>query len=269
MPERDKWWGEFTIEFGAAVQWEIGPMQLAVQRLPGEWVIVYKTTEMVDDQQKWRVAYSDQDPGEIDADHVARFIGQDSSEQLTVLPALADRSVVSRPFTPFTVPANEKASIYVSTPLWFTLVTGAPGRPLFEIPIQRPSDTWFGPSTREGETCYASRTFGRLHLENLTIYQHRAITQVHINNRAAIPLLVERINLPVPFLSLFHTPHNIFWTETVTMVQTGGVSLAEFHIGKEPPPEAADAALAAKPRRIPQKGMLIRAFSVLKLQGSG
>ena len=263
----DEWWGDFTVEAGAVAQWDIGPLRIAVQRLPHEWLVAHEQIEAAEDQQEWQFAYRDLDLNESGFANVSRFVYQSTPEQLTVLPALADRSVVSRPFTPFTMPADENATIYVSTPLWFTLATGMPLQTLFEIPIQRPSDTWFGSSTQEGETCYASRTYGRLNLENLTVYPHRAITEVHVHNHSAEPLLIERLNLPVPFLSLFHTPESVLWTETVTVVQTRGTSLAEFNIEKGPPPSAPGAKLTAAPRQDPQKDMLIRAFSVLKLQG--
>lgn len=262
-----KWWGDFTIEAGASAKWEIGPLRIAVQRLPHEWLVAHEQIETTGDQREWRFLYDDLNLNESDFAQVSRFVYQNTPEQITALPALADRSVVSRPLTPFTVPADENATIYVSTPLWFTLATGLPPQTLFETPIQRPSDTWFGSSTQEGETCYASRTYGRLHLENLTIYPHRAITQVNIHNNSTDPLLVERLNLPVPYLSLFYTSENLLRTETVSMVKTRGTSLVEFNIEEEVPSSATGAKLVAAPRLTPQKGMLIKAFSVLKLQG--
>lgn len=264
----DQWWGDYTFDPGASAQWEIGPLQIAVQRLPSEWLVAHEQIETTEGEQEWRFAYIDLNSNESESTHVLRFVYQSTAEVLTVLPALADRSVVSRPYRPFTVPVNESATIYLSTPLWFRLATGMPSQTLFEIPIQRPSDTWFGPSTQEGETCYASRTHGRLNLENLSASPNWAITQVHINNDSAVPLLIERLNIPVPYLSLFHTQGSILWTEAVTVVQTRSEYLAEFNIGKEPPQSATGAKLITTPRQDPQQGMLIRAFSALKLQGS-
>jgi hypothetical protein len=263
----DEWWGDYTINVGASAQWEIGPMRIAVQRLARELLVAHEQIEVAGGQQARHFTNSGLQLNESEFSHVSRFVYQSMMEQLTVLPALADRSVVSRPFTPFTVPAGENATIYVSTPLWFTLATGLPLKVLFEIPIQRLSDTWFGSSTQEGEICYASRTYGRLNLENLTVYPYRAITQVHIHNNSAVPLLVERLNLPVPYLSIFHTKESFLWTEAVTVIQTQGTSLAEFNIEKESPAAATGAKLIAAPRQDPQKGMLIKAFSALKLHG--
>jgi hypothetical protein len=51
------------------------------------------------------------------------------------------------------------------------------------------------------------------------------------------------------------------------MVQNRETSLAEFQIQKKPPLSAVNPKLISKPRQEPQKSMLIRAFSALKLQG--
>ena len=242
-------------------------MRLAVQRQQREWLVAQEYIEPTEDPQELRFAFSNLDLNEGESSDVTRIVCQSTGDRLTVRPALADRSVISRPFTPFTVPASEHATIYVSTPLWFTMATGPLTQAMFETPILRLSDTWFGSSTQEGETCYASRTYARLNLENLTNYTYRAITQVDIHNNSASPLLIERLNLPVPYLSLFCASESILWTETVTFVQKRGTSLAEFDIDKGLPLPAADAKLVATPRQNPEKGMLIRAFSVLKLQG--
>jgi hypothetical protein len=263
----NEWWGDHTFEVGNTARWEIGPLQVAVQRFPYEWLVAYEYVEMREDRQEWRFSYSDLDLDETELSHVSRYVCQSTTDQLTVLPALADRSVVSRPITPFNVGVGENTTIYISTPLWFTVSTCSPSQMLFEVAIQRPSDTWFGPSTLEGESCYASRTYARLNLENLIALPYRAVTQVHIHNTSTAPLLIERLNVPVTYLSLFQTPDNVIWTETVTVVQERSASLAEFSIEGELPSQAAGAELIAVPRQNAHKGMFIRAFSALKLQG--
>ena len=262
----NEWWGEFSFKAGTTGQWEIGPLRIAIQWLPGEWLIAHEQIEEDKANPGWRFAYSDSGLREEGWAEIARFVSQSTKEQLMVRPALADRSVVSRPFTPFTVPADEEATIYVGTPLWFTLWTGSREESLFEIPIRRPSDTWFGPSTLEGELCYASRTYGRLNRENITFSPRWALTQLHIVNQSEASLLVERINLPVPYLSLYAGTDGVLWTEAVKMAEKRNTSLAEFDIEDGPPQVASGAQLVAPPRKHPQKGMLVRAFSVLRLQ---
>jgi hypothetical protein len=268
MSESSKhWWGEFKVQEGATANWEIGPLRIAVQRYEREWYVGHERIETPDNPQEWRFSMDDSDLSLNEFADVSRLVYEKAPEKISVLPALADRSVVSRPFTPFTVPVKENATVYISTPVWFTLATGSPLQTLFETPIQRPSDTWFGSSTLEGETCYASKTRARLNLENLTLLPYRAMTTVNILNNATVPLLIERLNIPVPFLSLFQTKEGILWTEAVTVINSRPSALAEFNIDKEPPPQTASGKLVSAPRQDPQKGMLIRAFSVLKLQG--
>ena len=260
------WWGNYTMEVGACAQWEFPRLRIAVQRLTHEWVVAYETAESDNDEGPWSFSYSSVDLNQNQFDHIARYVFQTTSEQLTILPLLADRAGVSRPYMQFTVPAGEKTTIFIGTPLWFALA-GVPGGQVFEVPLRRPSDTWFGPSTREGELAYASRTYGRLNLENITLSPYLAITQVRIHNDSSAPLLIERLNLPVPFLSLFQTEEGNLFTEGVTFVQTEGTSLTKFHIEEARRVIESEAKLIALPRQNPHKGMLVRAFEVLKLQG--
>ena len=261
------WWGDYDYETGQIGEWEIGALRIAVQRQAREWLVAHRSEDKVEGSDEWRFAYAGGDLAEKDYDQISRFVYQQTAEQLAIRPALADRSVVTRPLTPFTVPAEQSATIYISTPLWFTLSNGPSSQPFFEIPIKRPSDTWFGPSTLEGEKCYAIRTRSRLTLENQAVLPYRAITEVHIRNQAHEPLLIERINIPVTYLSLYLDPASNLWTEAVTVVQDKGENLAEFHIEKDIPEPARGGELIANPRERPQKGMLIRAFSALTLQG--
>lgn len=262
----NEWWGDVTIEVDSTALWQIGPLKIAVRRLPHEWLIAYDYAGEADDEMTWSYESSDLDPSSGEFSQLFRYVFQSTTEHLTILPALADRSVVSRPNTPFTVAAAETANLYISTPLWFKVATGSPPQALLEVAVRRPSDTWFGPSTLEGETCYAIRTHGRLNLENLTVSPNRAVTEIHIHNGTTAPLPVERLNLPVPYLSLYQMPDGLLRTETVTVVQERGASLAEFNIEQELPLEAAGARLIAGPREEAHKGMLIRAFSALTLQ---
>ena len=268
MRETSKhWWGEFNVQEGATANWEIGPLRIAVQRFEREWYVSQERIETSDNPQDWHFSRDDGDVSLSKSADISRMVYERAPEQISVLPALADRSVVSKPITPFTVPVKENATVHISTPIWFTLATGSPPQTLFETPIQRPSDTWFGASTLEGETCYASKTHARLNLENLTLLPYRAMTAVNILNNSSAPLYIERLNIPVPYLSLFQTKEGILWTEAVTVINSRSSALAEFNIDKGPPPQIESEKPVSSPRQDPQKGMLIRAFSVLKLQG--
>ena len=242
------WWGKFDVEPDQTLIWHIGPLTLAIRRLAQEWQVMYNRAEiMSDDTSNWSLTSSEPPPEQFA--HTERFVFTSTAKNLMLTPMLADRSIVTRPSVPFYVPAGQETTIYVSSPLWMKIEAGDPLVTLQEMVIQRPSDTWFGSSTLEGELCYASRTQGRLKLEELPLRPHRAITPVSIRNLKDKPLFIERLNLPVTHLSLFSTSNGTLWTQTVTMIQAKDKDEAVLHIDKSPPSlHAAQATFVNGPR---------------------
>lgn len=258
------WWGRFSVNEEQTIQWQIGPLKLAVQRLLNEWQIAYERDEtLAEEANGWQLDQTAPDVNTLGYAHTERYTFDQTSPILWVLPALADRPVVTRPLNPFYIASGEKTVVFVTSPLWVSIAVDDPPKKLQEMPIRRPSDTWFGPSTMEGELCYASRTHGRLNFDNVPLQPHRAITQVTISNRAISQLLVERLSLPVPFLSLFESPDGLLWTQAVTMVHTRETGMATFDVEKSPPAQASQVKLVSEPRQIPGQNMVIRAFGVL------
>lgn len=261
---RATWWDQYSLDDGQTALWEIGPLKLAIQRQPNEWQIAYEQSEVFDPEStKWTHNPASPDMSELNFKNTERYVTGQPGKTLWMMPALADRPIITRPVIPLYVPAGEKTTIFVSSPLWVLIEVGDPPVKLQEMPILRPSDTWFGPSTMEGELCYASRTYARMNLENIPTRAHRAITQIIIDNKAGTQLLVERLNLPVPYLSLFEASDGLLWTEVVTMIRTRDTGMATFQTGKRPPKEAPKAKLASEPREKPGQNMVIRAFGAL------
>jgi len=258
----NQWWGVVGIPPGETHHWRIGPLDLWIKRLTGEWRVAYGTADdpMDSSLESERLR---EDPDLAALGEVERYAVDDTAEALTLEPALADRAIITRPETPFHVPAGEQVTVYVSTPLWVRIAAGDPPDRLREGPISRPSDTWFGPNTREGELCYASRTRFVLNLENAPMVPHRATTALLIRNRADDALSLERINLPVETLSLFQGPDGRIWTPDVRLERTAEDEFAELHVGSGEPEQAKGATRIAEPRRKPSGNAVIRAFSSL------
>ncbi|MEX2503116.1 MAG: hypothetical protein WD336_12130, partial [Trueperaceae bacterium] len=171
-----------------------------------------------------------------------------------------DRAVIVRPADPLTVPAGESVVLYVSTPLWLAIATHGPRHVLLEVPCYRPSDTWFGPSTREGDLAYASRTTARLDLADLPTRPHRAITPVQVTNRARDPLLIDRLRVPVEHLPLYGGARGL-WTPRVRLVRGGEHNdQADVQIDDGPPPQAGRSERLAPPRRTSDAGLNLRSF---------
>jgi hypothetical protein len=134
---------------------------------------------------------------------------------------------------------------------------------LLDVAATRLSDTWFGPSTMEGELCYATTTSGRLNLVDLPVRVHRAITPVRINNAGEKPLKLEKLSLPVPFLSLFDTGAHGLWTEEITLHHDERKDLAQVVVGAHPPSPYHQAQRVSTSRKTAEKSILNKTFGAL------
>ena len=111
--------------------------------------------------------------------------------------------------------------------------------------------------------CYASRTLGRLRIEDLDFHPHRAITALRLQNQASDPLLLDRVKLPVQYLSLYANKDNTFWTQAATLVRGQDGDLAELQLAKASPKEAGQVKKVADSRLKPGRNLVVRAFSKL------
>src|SRR5439155_15341357 len=134
-------WGRFELNQGEICKWRIGPLVVHAHLLKHEWLLAYERSidsHFVSFEGKARS--SAKEMAAAFEQHRYSF----SSEQnfLLFTPLLANRDVVSRPEYHFAILPGEKITVYMSTPLWLRIDTGAPQRVLEEVPITVPSDTW-------------------------------------------------------------------------------------------------------------------------------
>jgi hypothetical protein len=232
--------------------WSLGPLEVLVARHRHEWAIAWwcPRDPLADLAVKHQATWAP--PATAQA---VRFVGADTDEALRIMPMLADRDVVVRPEQAVQVPAGAEAELFVSTPVWVGFSVGSE-RPLTEIPSWRPSDTWFGANTRSGELCYSGRTRARVELDQIMKRPTRAITSVRLRNRAAAPLHLERIKIPVRHLSLFAGEQGL-WTESITLTSETEQPAVELGID-EGPPQAAGGALAISPPRLDGSPNILR-----------
>jgi hypothetical protein len=256
-----KWWGDFEIDPGAARFWQIGPFRLWATRFTQEWQLVTETTG---DALANDVLAAVEPPEEPKPDaQTSRFGFRNVPGTIRLVPAPADRAVVVKAASPFFVPPGEEISLFVSTALWLQVKAGSSSELLLDVPLHRPSDSWFGSSTREGELCYATKTGARYHLENIPRRPHRAISVVRICNRAPSQLGLERLKLPLPNLSLYRSEDGQLWTEPVTLERDEEDENATVKLGRDAPRAAGKAKRAAGPRTPAEKGLLTRSFGGL------
>ena len=254
------WWGSFDLPVGAWGRWEVGPLGLWVQRRSRDWRIAWEAgTDPLSERSKVELP-SEPPPFELEG-RVQRFGTSDPSVRLRVEPRTADRPVVTRPQDPFHLPAGDEITMYVTAPLWLRLGYGdLENKVLRELPAFRPSDTWFGPPTEEGELAYAARTVCFLSLEELPKRPHRSISAVRIRNRSEAPLPLERINLPVPRLALFRAESGQLWTQDLLLVRRGATDFAELRLSSGPPRHLGESAEPVSAPRHESTNSIVRAF---------
>lgn len=262
VDKKTTWWGKYRLAENRSMSWDIGPLRLAVHRLAQEWLVFHETDPVWLDTEETESI--DRPP--INTEMAAakgRFVFAETEDILELIPVLADRPVVTKPAIPFHVPAGQQITIYVSTPLWIRINTGEQGIILKEVAIQRPSDTWFGQSTREGELCYAGSTSGRLQLDLLPLRSFRAVTPILISNQSSSSLALEKIKLPVLYLSLFQGSRDCLWTQAVSMTRKpeGGMDVLDIREG--PPEHLQNSVLVSGPRHKVDKKILSGTLSML------
>jgi hypothetical protein len=187
---------------------------------------------------------------------LTRYATVSETDKLRILPVLPDRTVVTRPENPLTILPRTRVTLYVGSPVWARLLQGE-DEMLGDVPVSPPKEAWVGPSTREGELCYATHTYGRLVRDEAVHAPHRVMTAVTIENRAEQPFVCERVNLPVRRLSVYASVDGRLWTEAVTMQREG--ELAHLVVNEKPPAAASGATLLTGPRDLDDGGMF-RAF---------
>ncbi len=254
-------WGTFKIRLGEAGRWRLGPSTIWIKRNPREWFIAVLTgRDYLSTNSDVEIPVATEDWPSSDQAVYTRFAFSETRNQITLWPELSPISVVFSPETPVLVTPGEQVTLYVSTPLWVRLETGDPPTLLSEFPTFRPSDTWFGPNTREGERCYAVKMSGRLQLDDLASRVHRAITPIQIRNRANEMLSVDQVRLPVQLLSLYRGGDGMLWTQPVVLEREANGTSAVLHLKQEFEQDTRELKLIRSPREEHASGIVARAW---------
>jgi hypothetical protein len=233
MSKEKQWWGETAFAVNEIKEWSIGKRKIALQRLEKEWLVWNQ--ELTNESSANINIRSLKTTEDYNESPYSRHLLNQTEDSIIVVPMLADRPIVARPATLLNILPGEQIQLYVSSPLWFCLKTTDHSVPMLDIPFFRPSDSWFGPSTMEGELCYAKYTDAKVDLSKLEKRAHRAITKVLIINQHTETLKIERINLPVPFLTLYEDNQLGFWTQEVEITHNSDNDKAGLRLRKRLP----------------------------------
>lgn len=260
--DRPHWWGERKLAEDEVLHGRLGTLELWLQRGPTEWTVITRHGDAMERAPQFVLPWRDSTPAHSGPGILAaRFAFRRTADRLVLTPALAPRPVVVHTEAPLVIPGGEEATVYMSLPLW--LRASANGESLLDIPVVPQSDTWFGAIIGPGELCYASRSRGRLRLEDLPATPLRARAAIRVRNAAAGALPVDGLRLPAPFLSLYADGSGQLWTESVLVDHEQEGEMAALDFGAGPPREAAGAERVAGPRNAPERRAFVHTFSGL------
>lgn len=258
--QRQKWWGEFDLEPGTWARWTIGPKQFFARTLENEWRFAWQTSDDILSEEIHFEPRIENEP-DWDAFDTRRYAIKSAESGLRITPKLSDRPVIVRPETPLFLPPRQHATLYVSTGVWLSVGPAAdPPVEFFEIPVFRGSDTWFGPSTVEGELCYASITSARTEVDLLAKVPHRAFTPIDITNNGEDSLQIEALRVPVTLLALYAGSSGRLWTEKITFERDQGESAASLRISSHEAMQSVKEQRLSAPRETSHAG-IVHSFS--------
>ena len=262
------WWGKHHLALNQRWCWYMGQRAFVIERRESEWIVSnIETAEESNDELKsddcQHTPFNLINEKQQKKGSVVRYLQANTPDTLTILPYLADRSVIARPSHPLHILPGQQVYLYVSTPLWFTASVADIDVKMLDLPFWRPSDSWFGASKSDGELCYAKYTDARLELSMIERRPHRAITPIKIINRHKDTLMIERLNLPVTLLNLYSDQDGQLWTQSCTITRNANHDAAELDLAKHAPTEATGAKHVVSPRIKSEKPTLIKSLSSL------
>jgi hypothetical protein len=88
------------------------------------------------------------------------------------------------------------------------------------------------------------------------------MTELRIRNAANDMLRLEKVNLSVPYLSIYSGHDGVLWTESVLLERTSSTTIGRLQIGHPPVASEVDKLTSARLTSEPG-GVLVRAFSAL------
>tara|TARA_R100000322_G_scaffold135550_2_gene91458 strand:- start:39 stop:836 length:798 start_codon:yes stop_codon:yes gene_type:complete len=247
------WWEPVDIEVEQIRHYAVGPVSVYLQRRQSEWLLAWENFPDSEDYYRVISEAVSEIPQHLT---VNRYVFQRPPRRFRLKPRLLDRPIVVKTNQPVRIPSGESITFFISSPVCVSVELQDPDTVLQELDTLRLSDTWFGPSTRVGELCYATKTHARNEKSDMPLRPHRAVTPVNIRNQSDAILAIEKLSIPVPFLRVYGHADGTLWTEPVSLEHTEDNQLAKMEIGRQP----AGAVALAEARTPPARNNVVRAF---------
>lgn len=251
MPQspHPSFWETVSLPENGTLKWVVGPLSLWVRRHSVGCVVASHRTPMTSrdpwpERSLFEPNATDSPPEEAETTRIA----SSAVDRVGLGARLADRATVVRLSEPLHCRPGARIRLFVATPLWVGVALQGQGEPIAETPTRALTGTWFG-TPKEGELCYASVSTAPERLPSPERSVANALCPVELHNSAATEVVMDRIRLPMPLLSLYRDQDGHHWTQSMTLRRIDGLhDGAELVIGNGPPAEAVGSRLVSDPR---------------------
>ena len=191
-------WNKYEFSVGQTKLFKAGLAEVFVKHILNGWLIKSHTTDLPFEE----LEVEEVDSLEDDSDVFHFQTGK--SHFLHVVPAFPSKAVVFRNNGNIRVSAGQSASLFFCIPLTmqFYFQEIKDENRLFEIPLRRLSDTWFG-EPDNGEPAFSIGSYYDKSFDEVKATSWEAIVPVEIINNTAGLLDLQRLILRVDDFSLF------------------------------------------------------------------
>lgn len=198
---QDKWWGDINFK----------PGELMVLRI-GDTILEINTNDhniQIFDYPISKIEQAINSPLQF-----IKYLNYPYSQdcKLCIYPCTADKNIVLKLDHPFFIPTNSNKVLYGITPTWFNIKINK--NTVINKNSTTLSETWpISSNTTNGQVCYAGNIFATESLSTIENNLHYIITPIIVENKSNTTLQVNKITLPLPYLSTFADNFNQLWTE--------------------------------------------------------
>ena len=202
-----KLWKLHRLAEGKTLFFQVGPLQLWVQRSGSEWrVAERRLSKQCKECTLSTVASA---PKGIS---FRSWAFTQNFEDIRLLPCLPDRPLVVKTLTTRIIPPKKETIFFLSLPLYGELSVGKDSQHwvLTEVPSSILSHTWIG-DFFEGEGGYALKTPASYALEDVNMLPNRVICSLRVTNQGEKPLPIEKMCIRPEFLEIYATTQSL-WT---------------------------------------------------------
>jgi hypothetical protein len=258
MMSPHNFWKKYEFKAGQTFLFKAGFAQVIVKRTPNGWLMKSHLKE----EAQNNLEALEIDELENDSDTLHFQTGK--SHHLIVVPAFPTKAVVFRNNKTIKISAGESAHLYFRIPLTmqFYFHEVKDENRIFEMPLQRLSDTWFG-EPDSGEPAFSIGNNYDIALSEVNALPWEAIVPVEIINNTTGLFELQRLILRVEEFSLYLKNKQLFSNNVEIEFRgpehAGNITLSakkEIH-GDKP-------SMFARPRTSGNKNLLRKSFYFIK-----